>query len=404
MKTGGEWSWPTPLNDANGWYRLRVPSFELEVYTTKWRQKRGLDTGTRYHHLVNDVITSYNVDSIVPVIRHGGGLYESLTGPWIDPQHGATLQPAWHTYARPGYDPSAGGSYDILFGLASIPDSWASPLAIGSALTIGVGVSILTAYLATPFIASAGLATTTAAGTTLSFTGTVAVESLAGATGMMATGATLRYSSGGEIGKGLLWDATSGAILGGAFGAARYAMFGGSLVRPLLTMTSSAGRVALPRKTFYSYYDGVLDATRGEFTASSGRVYMTTAAPGGWLTEEGLAASVTRFVRTGRWVPYENPSYFTTGLVNPAEFGLAPIFPRIANFWKSFGGQYHTQIGISGFKLAPGQTSIIIPVAIRSTPSQVFQAWGGLTLEATADVAAGALVGTGGYLMLPKNK
>lgn len=136
----------------------------------------------------------------------------------------------------------------------------------------------------------------------------------------------------------------------------------------------------------YSYFDEALDTTR-PFTSSSGRVYLSSHAPGDWLTEQGILAGARRFSRTGRVSPYSSAAnYFTTGPLNPAEWGLKPIFPRAANFWKRLGGQYHTSIGTSGFELAEQAGRLLANRPIASTSVQIWQARRGLLLESTADV------------------
>ena len=136
----------------------------------------------------------------------------------------------------------------------------------------------------------------------------------------------------------------------------------------------------------YSYFEGAKDDSR-PFTSSSGRVYLSGHAPGPWLTEQGWLASARRFIRTGRVSPYSSmDNFFTTGPIDAGEWGLKPIIPRFANFWKRLGGQYHTSIGTSGFELAEQGGRFLVNRPIASTAAQISQALGGLLLESTVDV------------------
>jgi hypothetical protein len=224
----------------------------------------------------------------------------------------------------------------------------------------------------------------------------VGIGALAGGAGGFAGG----FSGGtlGGLAAGQSWDQAlqsgwesgkTGAIWGAAFGAAI------PLVAAGLRYASGAGGAAGVKKTFFSYYEGEMDAS-GAFSASSGRVYMTTKAPGEWLTQNGILPSVRRLVRTGRWTPYSSQdTYFTTGSVNPSTFGLSRIMPRTGNFWKFFGEQYHTRIGVSGFDVSPN-SNILLPRPIASTSGQIFQATAGAAAESALDVMT-AIEAAGAY-------
>lgn len=154
----------------------------------------------------------------------------------------------------------------------------------------------------------------------------------------------------------------------------------------------------------YSYYEGSMDATR-PFTASSGRVYMTTRAPGEWLTKKGVSAGVSRFVSTGRYKPYSSStSYFTTGKINPSEWDFSPILPRTGNFWKTIGGQYQTGIGTSGFLTTAPGCNLLINSRVSSNVWQTTQSIAGTLFETTPDVMVIGGVGTGIYFAYPDNK
>jgi hypothetical protein len=79
-------------------------------------------------------------------------------------------------------------------------------------------------------------------------------------------------------------------------------------------------------------------------------------------------------------------NFFTTGPIDAGDWGLKPIIPRFANFWKRLGGQYHTSIGTSGFELAEQGGRFLVNRPIASTAAQISQALGGLLLESTVDV------------------
>lgn len=57
-----------------------------------------------------------------------------------------------------------------------------------------------------------------------------------------------------------------------------------------------------PSVQLYSYFEGARDVSR-PFTTSSGRLYLSSHAPGPWLTEPGILAKARRFMRTGRVSP-----------------------------------------------------------------------------------------------------
>ena len=52
----------------------------------------------------------------------------------------------------------------------------------------------------------------------------------------------------------------------------------------------------------FSYTDK-LEIKTGDYTTSTGRVYLTKYGPGDWLTEKGFKASLRRFTRIGKWKP-----------------------------------------------------------------------------------------------------
>jgi len=163
-----------------------------------------------------------------------------------------------------------------------------------------------------------------------------------------------------------------------AFAAWSVAEGGFSLYRGVLAQTGA--------RQFYNYYDGAFNPAKAGFESSSGRAYMTTYEPGDWLTKQGFYASFVRFTRTGRAAAYKQPNYFTTGITDPSAFGLTQAFPHAMTFWKAFGRQYHTGIGTSGFRLIPGQNTLLSTERILSTPEQIQQAWVGTSTEVGSDI------------------
>ena len=104
-------------------------------------------------------------------------------------------------------------------------------------------------------------------------------------------------------------------------------------------------------------------------------------------------------MRTGRVSPYSSvDNYFTTEVINAAQWGLKPIVPRTANFWKRLGGQYHTSIGTSGFELASPGSRLLTNQAIVSTSRQIRQARLGLAAESVSDILVIGGAGTGVFL------
>ena len=100
--------------------------------------------------------------------------------------------------------------------------------------------------------------------------------------------------------------------------------------------------------TLYSYSATPLAGSA--FASTTGRIYLTTWGPGEWLYARGLWPGILRSIRTGRFSPYPvGAAVFTTGPIVPSAFGLARIFPQTANFWKFFGGQFRSGLGVNGY-------------------------------------------------------
>ncbi len=263
------------------------------------------------------------------------------------------------------------------------------------ALGVVLTASAIALPVAAPIGASGGLGATTLAGAT---EGAIAGSITAGVTsygfGGGAADVAISAAAGG----------ITGAVTGAAFGAGFHvagtaARLAGRRLRPLGSrFIQRIARRRIAHVQLYSYSEIAIGTTQ-PFVSSSGRVYLTSRASGKWLTERGLVAGIRRFLATGRWSPYSSTTnYFTTGPINPAEWGLSQIWPRAANFWKALGGQYHTRIGISGFEtIAPG-SRLLANSPIASTPWQIWQARGGLALETVADVLGIGVVGTNLYL------
>jgi len=106
-------------------------------------------------------------------------------------------------------------------------------------------------------------------------------------------------------------------------------------------------------RQLWSYVDAAEDGLRaGNFISSSGRGYMTARAPGPWLTEQGFGAGFSRWCSTGRWSAYQSPYAFTTGESSVVLQDFSPIRTGAVNFWKMFGRQYRTRIGVGGYERA----------------------------------------------------
>ena len=90
----------------------------------------------------------------------------------------------------------------------------------------------------------------------------------------------------------------------------------------------------------------------GMFLSTTGRVYMSKHAPGAWLTKKGLWGGINRFLKTGKYNPLNDKEFFI--IQNTVLFKPCPWL-SIAG-WKRIGGQYYTNIGISGFDLIGKET------------------------------------------------
>lgn len=158
-----------------------------------------------------------------------------------------------------------------------------------------------------------------------------------------------------------------------------------------LTAGAIVSRILAPRAatvTLYSYSATPLAGSA--FASTTGRVYLTTWGPGEWLYARGLLPGLLRTLRTGRFSPYPmGAAVFTTGPIVPSAFGLARIFPQTANFWKFFGGQYRSGLGISGYSLSGNTLLLSTPIA--AGPYLTAQALLGALGELTVDGLLAAL-------------
>lgn len=129
----------------------------------------------------------------------------------------------------------------------------------------------------------------------------------------------------------------------------------------------------------FSYFRGPVRP--GGLMSGTGRVYMTSQWPGQWQTSTAPSMIFRRFLNTGKLS--DQPGYFTTGPVDPSDWGLAPIRPTgIGNFWKQAGSQYRTRIGVMGFHTSDDLGStLLIPEPIPATKLKAFQAVGGLLVD-----------------------
>ena len=85
----------------------------------------------------------------------------------------------------------------------------------------------------------------------------------------------------------------------------------------------------------------------GMFLSTTGRVYMSKHAPGAWLTKKGFWGGFNRLLKTGKYKPLNDKEFFI--IQNTVLFKPCPWL-SIAG-WKRIGGQYYTNIGISGFNV-----------------------------------------------------
>ncbi|MBI4866530.1 MAG: hypothetical protein HY816_06235 [Candidatus Wallbacteria bacterium] len=118
-----------------------------------------------------------------------------------------------------------------------------------------------------------------------------------------------------------------------------------------LTRLSSSvgGRFFEGAKDLYSYTDRAIRSS--DFASKYARVWVTSAKAGNWLTSKYNPIDyLRRVVHLGRLSPLD-PSYSTYVVKagSDAAKSFVPAEIGIGDFWKWFGGQYHTKIGISGF-------------------------------------------------------
>ena len=149
--------------------------------------------------------------------------------------------------------------------------------------------------------------------------------------------------------------------LAGAFGAATSGTF--AAIRPV----GSA-------PPLYSYSSDPLKP--GAMVVQSGRTWLTPRAPGDWLQAPGFIASCSRVLSTGRWSPY--PANTTCFSANSGSMTgiIAPVAPNsVQNAIKSLGGQYVSEVGISGFQTAPltPSTAQLLPIPVSSSMMQTVQ-------------------------------
>ena len=105
----------------------------------------------------------------------------------------------------------------------------------------------------------------------------------------------------------------------------------------------------MPKKLYSYIGNGKKFEKDGKiFVSTTGRVYMSEYEPGPWLTSRSIKGTIERVRKTGKFKPLNDKDYFVienTELFKPcARYSIA--------FWKNGGGQYYTDIGITGFKLS----------------------------------------------------
>ncbi|MBI2944244.1 MAG: RHS repeat protein [Candidatus Wallbacteria bacterium] len=117
-------------------------------------------------------------------------------------------------------------------------------------------------------------------------------------------------------------------------------------------------------KNLYSYSDRVFQEG-DDFGAKYGRVWMTSAEEGAWLTSRyNPLAYLRRVVHLGRLSPFKEGGYsrFVAEAGSNAAKNFQPADIGIGDFWKYFGRQFHTKIGVGGFTLRPGTKILDQPI------------------------------------------